>query len=541
MQSWILAVVLILVASPSLAAGNAQGAPSNGRLVPPIPAPSEAAPALAPLDRPWPASPAEGSLALEPRDVPPIPAPSLGMSNPARPTALNVPPIPGPGQAMVPVAPLDRPWPAAPAEAGLTPRDVPPIPGLALAPAVAPAPVPARVAPRPAFDPNGTVHVVAKGDTLWDISNLYLGTPWIWPSVWKDNEDIENPHLILPGDKIWVSATEMRKISDEEAAALLAGRGEAPAAMAEDMPAVPMPEVPRETFYYVKNSSLGLVSEKELKGLARVVGTTEEQIFLAQGDTVFVDLGENEVSVGDEFTLFRTSQKVYDPANHRSLGYHSEVVGWLEIVKIHGETARARIRQSYVDFVPGVYLKPRLENTVEIPILDSPPGVEGQIADLLLDPKYRGNGDVVILNRGSEDGVVAGSTLEVYRPVESNWKKTWYGRRPRVDIPHEVVADLVVLSAQPGTAMAYVTRSNTELWHGDRFRTVAGPSLRHAGRGHLTVEERVVRWVIAQGERALDEADRLRSQMSLPEAPDQMAGWNLPRLVLPNLDGYEPR
>ena len=52
---------------------------------------------------------------------------------------------------------------------------------------------------------SGRIHVVVPGDTLWDISDAYLGTPWVWPSVWTDNRDIENPHFIVPGDRIWIS------------------------------------------------------------------------------------------------------------------------------------------------------------------------------------------------------------------------------------------------------------------------------------------------------------------------------------------------
>src|SRR5438445_564068 len=27
-------------------------------------------------------------------------------------------------------------------------------------------------------------HTVEKGDTLWDLSQKYLGSPWYWPKVW---------------------------------------------------------------------------------------------------------------------------------------------------------------------------------------------------------------------------------------------------------------------------------------------------------------------------------------------------------------------
>ena len=50
-----------------------------------------------------------------------------------------------------------------------------------------------------------TVHIVKKGDTLWDISSNYLETPWKWPLVWANNKDITNPHLIYPNDRVVIS------------------------------------------------------------------------------------------------------------------------------------------------------------------------------------------------------------------------------------------------------------------------------------------------------------------------------------------------
>jgi len=391
----------------------------------------------------------------------------------------------------------------------------------------------------PAFDPHGTIHVVRKGDTLWDISDLYLGTPWIWPSLWRDNDDIADPHRIHPGDKVWVSATEMRKVSDAEAAALqqAAARAErapaspVPAALAEDAPVVPEEAPTREVLEYWRMGTLGVVSDAELASYGRVVGTPEEQVLLTQGDVVFVDRGEGEVEPGDRFTLLRTGRKVWDPATGRPLGVHSEVVGWLEIVRVHGPSARARIRQAYVDLMPGVYLRPRPEEPgIEIEVHDSPPGVEGQIADLLADPKYHGGGDVVVLNRGSEDGLERGSPLEVYRPVDLHWKETWYGKKPDVEIPHEVVAELVVLSVEPHAAMAYVRQASTEIWYGDRFRTVGGPSMPLDDLDDLPWTQALKR--VAGGIPMPD--------VDLPSVgiPDD---WNLPRLRLPELDGYDPR
>ena len=52
------------------------------------------------------------------------------------------------------------------------------------------------------------VHVVEKGDTLWDIAKSYVGNPFEWPNIWRKNPQIEDPHWIYPGDEVSLSQVQ---------------------------------------------------------------------------------------------------------------------------------------------------------------------------------------------------------------------------------------------------------------------------------------------------------------------------------------------
>ena len=48
----------------------------------------------------------------------------------------------------------------------------------------------------------GIYYIVQPGDTLWDLSQQFSDSAWLWPDMWNENQQITNPHLIYPGDRI---------------------------------------------------------------------------------------------------------------------------------------------------------------------------------------------------------------------------------------------------------------------------------------------------------------------------------------------------
>ena len=311
----------------------------------------------------------------------------------------------------------------------------------------------------------GRIHVVQNGDTLWDISDAYLGTPWVWPSVWEDNDAIANPHLIYPGDRVWISPFEMRKVTDAEADALLAGAYDMPAAM-EDPDRVPR-FASRKVFRFSEIESAGFVSLDEITGAAAIVDSTEhERVWLSDNTPVIIGLGAGEAAVGDQFDIFRTGERVSDPETGEVVGYLTEELGWLEVTEVHDETATAWIRLSRSEMKRGDHLLPRRIRRADIEVMDTP-DVSGQVMyapDSRMELAQR---DVLYLNRGTSHGIEVGSPLEIYRPMELGYDDAQEAEKV---LPDEVVAKMIVVDVHDQTSVAVLTHTTRELTMGDHFR-----------------------------------------------------------------------
>ncbi|WP_254789885.1 LysM peptidoglycan-binding domain-containing protein, partial [Vibrio cholerae] len=132
-----------------------------------------------------------------------------------------------------------------------------------------------------ALKPNApTTYTVVKGDTLWDISALYLDSPWLWPRLWQVNPEIDNPHLIYPGDKLtlfWrdgqpeLSLKPMRKLS--------------PQVRVLEKQAVPTVQ---EGLVLPYLQSDRLMAKTALQGSVRVIGSSEGRQYLTKQDQLYI-------------------------------------------------------------------------------------------------------------------------------------------------------------------------------------------------------------------------------------------------------------
>jgi hypothetical protein len=317
----------------------------------------------------------------------------------------------------------------------------------------------------------GRLHTVVAGETLWDISEAYLGTPWVWPSLFKDDSGSDRDAAIRSGEVLWVSSSEIRRLSPAEAAALRATSPAAPpAAMqsgAADVGLAPGAVVPSR---WTEVQALGFLSKERGGAVGTIIGNPTSRAALATGDVIYIDMGAGQVQVGDRLRIVREKRHVPDPDTGRLIGTFVEPLAWAEVTVLEGEAATAVIQGAVSEVRAGDLLVPtggEEGDPGSLRLQSTPQSVRGEIVHMVGERVIGGGMDVVYLDRGSEAGLVPGSALEVVRPGGMLYDSM---RERRVKVPDTVIGEMVVLSAKPSSAAAYVLRSTTDLARGALYR-----------------------------------------------------------------------
>ncbi|QHJ12342.1 hypothetical protein FX988_02599 [Paraglaciecola mesophila] len=162
------------------------------------------------------------------------------------------------------------------------------------------------------------VYVVKPGDTLWDISNLFLYKPWHWPQIWRTNTQIINPHLIFPGDELRLSINA----KGEPIIDLVRGEQKpyivrSPSTKQASKSQQPIAVLPWHEIQPYFNHEL-VLSEQEYADLPAIVGSTKGTEYFANGDLVLVN--QEALPMGD-YQVVRKQQSLFNQ-NGEFLGIH---------------------------------------------------------------------------------------------------------------------------------------------------------------------------------------------------------------------------
>ena len=270
-------------------------------------------------------------------------------------------------------------------------------------------------------------YTVKTGDTLWDISGMFLRDPWLWPEIWQANPQISNPHLIYPGDVIALVYVDgkPRLILERNGVATAA----APRTGADGRTLVLTPRI-RETPHddaipaipldIVNNfmTRTRVVAAGELEGAPYVLAGHEKRLISGMGDDFFAR-GALPAGV-DFFGIYRKGDPYIDPDTQELLGLKAEDIGSAQLKKIDGEVSTLVTSRSVREIRVGDRLLAHEERRLDPNFFPVAPATEvkGKIISVEGGVSQVGHLDVVAVNRGQRDGLEVGNVLGIFKAGE---------------------------------------------------------------------------------------------------------------------------
>ncbi|RCU45383.1 LysM domain-containing protein [Corallincola holothuriorum] len=257
-------------------------------------------------------------------------------------------------------------------------------------------------------------YIVQKGDTLWDISSMFLKTPWLWPKLWQANPQIDNPHLIYPGDElqlVWINEQpKLVKSKPSSTRIVKLGPKVRTSEPKAPIPTIPLKEI-RPFLIYEQ-----VLSEEEIASLPYVLGTNDGTTRSSYPQTMYAK--GVDAPQGQLFGIYRPGEALMHPETEELLGYEAKLVAIAKSMPA-GNFTKLEIVESKYEVRNGDKLIPVLEREV-LPAFFEPhePNrlVKGHIIHTANYSKYVGKFDVVAMSIGENHNIEAGHVLAIMQP-----------------------------------------------------------------------------------------------------------------------------
>jgi len=342
-------------------------------------------------------------------------------------------------------------------------------------------------------------YVVKKGDTLWDISAMYLTEPWYWPEIWYVNPSIANPHLIYPGDVLYFSYVDGKpRVSLESAGTTRLSPEMRTSDLGDAIRAIPydllMDFVGRP----------GLLSKDDVKNKPYIVGMRDRHIVGSTTNEVYAR-GLNDPAAGTRYNIMNVGAELRDPDDGDLLGYIGHFAGLGEVIQstgavVPGEMSifkmkreepltHLRVLETGREIMQGdkLFLAQAEIGADFVPSAPSNDAILGQIIAVVDGVYVAGKYQVVAINRGKQHGLIPGNALGVFYRGElvrdrfdrQDWM-AFTANYDQVRLPDERSATILLFSVKDRVSYGLVVQSSQVIRRGD---FVASPKYGHRESG----------------------------------------------------------
>lgn len=300
------------------------------------------------------------------------------------------------------------------------------------------------------------LHVVRRGDTLWDICWYYFNDPWQWPKVWSYNPQITNPHWIYPGDLVRLLPRGV--FADNGAQEPEQGSGATTAPPPPDH--LPAPQ--QNVGVHLKQTAF--VEKAELDNAVIIDGAVDEKVLLGTGDSVYLRYPKSKApEVGKRYSIYEPTKEV------KGKGSYVHVVGTVEVASVvENKRARGVIIDSTQEIERGLKVGPLAKEFKTVAPVPPTVDAQGSIVARLKPQDLIGQGELVFIDLGKASGIAVGNRMFVVRRGDAYPKiaATMVGQDDR-RFPARSIGEIVIVEVGQNISAGLVTLAVQEMGMGD--------------------------------------------------------------------------
>jgi hypothetical protein len=338
-------------------------------------------------------------------------------------------------------------------------------------------------------------YTVKRGDTLWAISGIFLKSPWRWPELWGMNmEEVRNPHRIYPGQQLFLEKLDGRARLRMRASAE-GGQGVPTDTVRVSprtriQPLLTDASVPTLQTHLIEPflAEPLIVDANTLLQAPRIVAAPEGRVLITRGDRAYArglsPLKQRVAGREDDYRVFRNAQPLRDPVTDVILGYEAQYVGKAALVRSESaELVKTSSGGQQSLTVPGTIDIVSAKEEIQIGdrLLPEPPreflsyvphapakAVNGSIVSVYGNAvAIAGQNSVVVINRGTADGIEMGHVLAIQKEGERRIDTSQPGQRQAIKLPNERNGLLMVFRPFEKLSYALILEMNDAVKIGD--------------------------------------------------------------------------